>query len=56
MRNCVKSCSEVKENENGKESGVSCHEEVVSDFNKRGFSALMLGETRLELFVNTVLG
>ena len=36
MRNGVKSCTEVKEDENGEKTRISCHE-VVSYFYEGGF-------------------
>ena len=51
----VKCCAEVEEDDNGKKSaGVSCMEEVISDFDQGGFSAVFWTETGLERFMEVV--
>ena len=53
MGDGVEGRTQIKENED--EDGVSCHEEVVSDFDEGCFSAMEGTETGLELFVETVV-
>ena len=50
----VKCFTEVKEDENGKKFGVSCLEEVVSDFDQGCFTAVFWTETSLERFMEVV--
>ena len=56
MRNGVKGHTEIEEDEDGDETGVSCHEEVIGDFYEGCFCPVAGTETKLELFVKAVLG
>ena len=58
MTDGIKGCTQVKEDEDGEESRVSCHNEIVSDFDfdKCCFSAMEWAETGLELFIQVVGG
>ena len=56
MRNGVKGRTEIEEDEDGNETVISCHEEVVSDLYEGCFCAVVGTETRLELFVKAVIG
>jgi len=54
VRDGIKCCAEVEEDENGKESGVCCMEEVVGDFDQGCFSAMFWTEARLQVFMEVV--
>lgn len=45
-----------EEDEDGKESRVSCHEEDIGDFDKSSFSAFEWVEMGLELFMQVNVG
>ena len=55
MGDCVKGCSEVKEDEYGKMSRICCHQKVVGDLCQSCFSAVVRTETRLELFIEGIV-
>ena len=54
MINCVKSCSEVQEDEEGGKASVSCHEDVICDPDQCGFGTVSRAETRLKLFIEII--
>ena len=54
MGDGIKRGVEVEDDENGKESGVSCTEEVAGDFDQGCFSAMFWTETGLERFLEVV--
>ena len=56
MRNGVEGRTQIEEDEDGDETGVSCHEEVVGDLYEGCFCAVAGTETRLELFVQGIIG
>ena len=56
MTDGIKSCRQVEEDEDSEESGISCQEEVIGDFDESSFSAVEWAETRLELFVQVIVG
>ena len=56
MRNGVEGRTQIEEDEDGDETGVSCHEEVVDDLYEGCFCAVAGTETGLELFVKAVIG
>ncbi len=55
MTDGIKGCTQVEEDEDG-ESGISCHKEVVYDFDECCFSAVEWTETGLELFIQVIVG
>ena len=55
MGHSIKGSSEVQEDEDGEQTGVSCTEEVVGDLNQRCFSAMFGAKTRLELFKEVIV-
>ena len=55
MRNGAKGCSQIKEDENGQQSGVSCHEKVNDYFYQGRFCSMEgVEKNRLE-FTNMLL-
>ncbi|XP_030266920.1 piggyBac transposable element-derived protein 4-like [Sparus aurata] len=55
MGHSIKGSSEVQEDEDGEQTGVSCTEEVVGDLNQSCFSAMFGAKTRLELFKEVIV-
>ena len=56
MTDGIKGCTQVEEDEDGEKSRISCHKEVVGDFDKCCFSAMEWAETGLELFIQVIVG
>ena len=56
MTDGIKGCRQVEEDEDGEESGISCHEKVIGDFDECCFSVVEWTETRLELFIEVIVG
>ena len=56
MGNGIKSCRKVKEDEDGDEAIVGSKQEVRSDFDEGGLSAMVGSETRLEGFEELMAG
>lgn len=55
MRDSVKGCTQIEENKDGEETGVSCHK-VIRCFYNSSFCAVRRMETRLELFIKVIVG
>ena len=56
MTDGIEGCTQVEEDEDGEESRISCHNEVVGDFDMCCFSAVEWAETGLELFIQVIVG
>ena len=56
VRNSVEGRTQIEEDEDGDQTGVSCNEEVVGDLDEGRFCAMEGTETRLELFIKAVMG
>ena len=52
----VKGHTQIKQDEDGEEFRVSYHEEGISDLDEGHFSTMEGAETRLELFIQIVVG
>lgn len=52
--NSVKGCTQIKKDEDGDESRVSCKKEVISDFQQSTSSAVGRSKTGLKRFIETV--
>lgn len=56
MTDGIKGCTQIEEDEDGKKSRISCHKEVIGDFDKCCFGAMKWTETGLELFIQVIVG
>ena len=56
MTDGIEGCTQVKEDEDGEDSRISCHKKVVGDFDECCFSAMKWAETGLELFIQVIVG
>ena len=55
MTDGIKGCTQVQEDEDGEQSRISCHKEVVGEFDECCFSAMEWAESGLELFVKVIV-
>ena len=56
MRNCIKGCREVQEDDNTDVAGISSDEEVIGDFDEGSLCAVVCSEARLKGFIELMVG
>ena len=56
MRNCIKCCRKVQEDEDADMAGVGGDEQIICDFDEGGFCAMVDSEAGLKGFVELMVG
>ena len=56
VRDCVEGCREVQQDEDADLARISCHKEVVGNFDQGGLSAVVCSVARLEGFEESMVG